>query len=720
MWKKRKTPYILFAVVFILCILLGYYVSGIFMEGGLTIMNFEDRLNTVFSHPLGNYWNEKSLSCIAVGSLVWLYFVSQYLYRNRNFQFGQEHGTSEWADPEKVRKELADKDISKNRILSKNVEVSRTALANNNSIVIGSTGKGKSIGVVVPNILRASASYVLLDVKGELVEGYGNFLKEEGYQIRVLNLKEMEKSNQYNPFRYIKKEEDIIRLVTNIQVNTTPPDAIKGDPFWEDGVAMYLMSLFYYVWLECSGRAKTMNKVLELCNKEMETVDEETTALQILMESLVHGKRGKSHPAYKNYKKLKEGHPETVKSIILMVNAKLKFFETPGIRRIFEDDELHLEELGTGKNRDGKTKTALFLVVPDNDVSFNFLIGMVYTQMFDTLIREADLHYHGPLPVPVEAWMDEFANGARPDRFENLITTLRSRNMSAIIFLQSVDQIKTIYKGDTWGILMDACSTFVFLGAGRGSLATQEYISKLLGQATIDKRSEGEQRGRNRNSNISFDRASRDLMTPSEVGRLPKNKCILLLEGHQPIMDVKNWPFKHKDFKYAKSLGRYENPVFVKRNKDGSYETEKAAGSMVELSEESVAYYKKQAEEEGNVLFFSFDEDTFLDIDFNNEDELDLKEAAKIIKRQNEKKGESVEEITQEVQERPKKETGTVLEWMKDYDLTIEQMEEVVSGLEEGLTEEQVKEYFFMEPERQRQMRRLYRLQNQRKGSIHG
>ena len=244
-----------------------------------------------------------------------------------------------------------------------------------------------------------------------------------------------------------------------------------------------------------------MNKVLELCNKEAEVLDEDgTTALGVMMERLTLGKYGKNHPAYIKYQKLKGGHQETVKSIILMVNAKLKFFETPGIRRIFEDDDMELESLGTGKNRDGKTKTALFLIIPDNDNSFAFVMGMLYTQIFETLIHVADLEYHGPLPVPVEVWMDEFANGARPDRFENLITTLRSRNISALIFLQSVDQIKKIYTGDTWGILMDACSAFIFLGSGRGSLNTQEYVSKLLGQATIDKRTEGESRGKSGNA----------------------------------------------------------------------------------------------------------------------------------------------------------------------------------------------------------------------------
>ncbi len=612
MWKKRKPPYLLFFLFLLLCILTGYYFSGIFLEPGLALSNINTRLEYIISHPFAWYWNEKSAACITGTFLAWLYILSQYLYHQRDFQFGREYGTSQWADPEEISRQLMDSLPENNRILSKHLHISKKALSNNNVIVIGSPGTGKSTGIVIPNLLTASASYVVLDVKGELADGYGSYLKEKGYQIKCLNLKEMEKSNQYDPFHYIRKEEDIIKLVTNIQANTTPPDAMKGDPFWDDGLALYLMSLFYYVWMECKGKERTMNKVLELCNKEAEVLDEDgTTALGVMMERLTLGKYGKNHPAYIKYQKLKGGHQETVKSIILMVNAKLKFFETPGIRRIFEDDDMELESLGTGKNRDGKTKTALFLIIPDNDNSFAFVMGMLYTQIFETLIHVADLEYHGPLPVPVEVWMDEFANGARPDRFENLITTLRSRNISALIFLQSVDQIKKIYTGDTWGILMDACSAFIFLGSGRGSLNTQEYVSKLLGQATIDKRTEGESRGKSGNSSLNFDRAGRDLMTPAEIGRMSREKCIILLEGQQPVLDDKVRPFSDKIFLHAKSLGRYKNPVVVKLDEQGQYQTIKSPGSLEELSEESVAYYKNLAKE-GKARIYELNEEEFL------------------------------------------------------------------------------------------------------------
>lgn len=451
-----------------------------------------------------------------------------------------------------------------------------------------------------------------------------------------------------------------------------------------------------------------MNKVLELCNKEAEVLDEDgTTALGVMMERLTYGKMGKNHPAYLKYQKLKGGHPETVKSIILMVNAKLKFFETPGIRRIFSSDDMELEGLGTGKNRDGETKMALFLVLPDNDQSFNFVTGMLYTQIFDTLIRTADLEYHGALPIPVEIWMDEFANGARPDRFENLITTLRSRNISAVLFLQSVDQIKTIYKGETWGILMDACSTFVFLGAGRGALATQEYISKLLGQATIDKRSEGESRGgKNGSSSLNFDRAARELLSAAEIGRLPREKCIILLEGHQPILDDKIRPFKEKTFLYAKSLGRFENPVIVRKKPDGEYETIKASGMLQPLSEKSVAYFKQKVQE-GKAVIFELDDASFLQMDFRKEGfrlEDELRQAGK-----DSRKGqEDHQEIRGRIQERK-----SILKLLKETEMSDEQFSEIIGGLEDGLTEEQILEYFYMEPEKMRQMRRYFKKKNE-------
>lgn len=616
MVRKRKNPWKLFLLVFILCSYTGYLVSGIFLIKELSISNLEKTLTDIFTHPLQNYWNDKSLPCIMTGFCIWLCFISYYLYNYRNFLPGKEDGSAQWEDLKRIKKRLENPVLEKNFILSKHIKVSKNILSNNNILIIGSPGTGKSLFEVTPNLLLCAASYVVLDVKGELLRKYGNFLKERGYQLKVLNLKEMLCSNQYNPFRYITKEEDVVRLVSNIQVNTTPPDAMKGEPFWEDGCALYLQSLFFYVWLEIPSYRRNMNRVLELVNMENHVVDDEgNTELTLAMERLAAGTMGKQHPAYRDYMKLKKGAPDTVSSIIIMVNAKLKYFETKPLCRIFEDDEMDLKEIGIGKNGDGKTKTALFLVTPDNDTSFNFVMGMLYTQLFDTLIRTADMECGGTLPLPVEIWMDEFANGARPEKFEQLITTLRSRNIAAIPILQSVSQIKTIYKNDAWDIIMDACSMFVFLGAGRGAVSTQKYVSELLGKATIDKKSEGESRGSHGNSSRNFDHQGRELLTPAEVGALDNKKCILFLQGYQPILDEKYIPFEDDNYKEAIGLGIYEHNIVVKKGSSGAYRTVKPKGCLELLDDASITYYRERQKQGEPIRFLELDWESFLELD---------------------------------------------------------------------------------------------------------
>ncbi len=704
MWKEKKYPYGLFFLALIACLAAGYFISGIFADGQPALSDIPDKLNGIMRDPFKNYWNEKSLPCMGCGFIGWLYFISQYTFRNRNFQFGIENGAERWADPKEIK--LGDKDPKKNWRLSENVEVSKTLLSNNNILLVGSPGTGKSTGFFIPELLKASASFVVMDIKGELLSGYGNYLEEQGVRVQSLNLKEPEKSNQFNPFVFIHKDIDLIRVITSIQESTTPPDAQKGEPFWDEGVSLYLMALMYYVWLE--SPAKNLPEVLRLANKEEQTVDKDgTTELEILMERLTLGPRGKEHPAYKNYRKLKGGHEETVRSIILMVNAKLRLLEVPEIARIFTENELDIDSLGTGKNWDGKTKTAIFLVLPEQDKSFDFLLGMVYTQIFNRLIELADTYFCGPLPVPVEFLMDEFANGVRPVGFDKYITTIRSRNMSAAMAVQSIDQLKTVYKGDTWGTLMDACSIFLFLGAGRGSYATHEFISKLLGSATIDKRSEDENRGQNKSSGLRFDRAGRELLTPAEVARMPKNKCILLLEAQAPVIDNKYRPFKEKEFLYAKSLGKYEAPVIVRKNQDGSYETRKAKSSMELLTPEGAEHYKRLAEQNSGIKIFRMDEEEFLSQDFSKREteELDFDKIRRILSRKRLEEAEKEEEEKKEIPEELEKKS--ILEWIKAYPMSDEQIEEIIKGLEDGLNKEEIREYFFLPVEEMRKIRRL-------------
>lgn len=506
------------------------------------------------------------------------------------------------------------------RILSQHITISKSGkkIANNNMIVVGAPGTGKSFRIVAPNLLRNDASVVVLDVKGDLLRNYGKAMEKNGYQIKCLDVisSDFGKSHMYNPFVYIKTEVDLIRLVTNIQTSLTPQDASKGEPFWEDGVTMYLLACFYYVWLEMEE--PTLPKVQLLMNEESRVLDEETgeTELEKRMNTLVvRSPMGNEHPAVSNYRKLKEGAPDTVRSIIIMCNSKFKFMGVAAAKRLFSEDEMNLQELGMGVNGDKTTKTALFVCVPDDDRSFDFIIGMLYTSLFQVLIdcaRESG----GALPIPVEVWMDEFANGSRPGNFENLITTLRSRNISVIVFLQSVSQLKQIYKNDTWEILMDACSTFLYLGGGRGAYSTHKYIADLLGTATIDKKNDGLSKGTSGSTSINFDRQSRELLTSEEISRIPDDDCIIFISGEKPIYDKKYSTQDMKEFKEAKSLGSYTPDICVKKTDDGGYVTIKSEGKMIPLSDKEVEYYKEREKKGNKIAFIDLSEEEFMQLDF--------------------------------------------------------------------------------------------------------
>lgn len=596
---------------------IGYYISGMFLYPDVNMSNYQEVLMDIFMHLMRDYWNEKTRGCLYLAAFGWMGLIIHYQYYHRNFVLGREHGSAEWADPKQV---MATKGDKQGRILSQHITISKSGkkIANNNMIVVGAPGTGKSFRIVAPNLLRNDASVVVLDVKGDLLRNYGKAMEKNGYQIKCLDVisSDFGKSHMYNPFVYIKTEVDLIRLVTNIQTSLTPQDASKGEPFWEDGVTMYLLACFYYVWLEMEE--PTLPKVQLLMNEESRVLDEETgeTELEKRMNTLVvRSPMGNEHPAVSNYRKLKEGAPDTVRSIIIMCNSKFKFMGVAAAKRLFSEDEMDLQELGMGVNGDKTTKTALFLCVPDDDRSFDFIVGMLYTSLFQVLIdcaRESG----GALPIPVEVWMDEFANGSRPGNFENLITTLRSRNISVIVFLQSVSQLKQIYKNDTWEILMDACSTFLYLGGGRGAYSTHKYIADLLGTATIDKKNDGLSKGASGSTSINFDRQSRELLTSEEISRIPDEDCIIFISGEKPIYDKKYATQDMKEFKEAKNLGSYTPDVCVKKIDDGGYVTIKSEGKLIPLSDKEVEYYKEQEKKGNKIEFIDLSEEEFMQLDF--------------------------------------------------------------------------------------------------------
>ncbi len=322
---QKKRPYVFFILLLLLILAASYYMSGLFCDGKPSLLTLEADLVEILSHPFRNYWNDKSAVCLCTGLLGWMYFLTWYSYHNRDFMFGREHGSAKWEDAAEVSRCLRDPDPKKNRIVSRNLEYSMDALPNNNMLVIGSPGTGKTAFLVTPNLLRMLASYIILDVKGDLLYQYGSYLKAHGYQIRVLDLKDKNRSDCYNPFAYMRSEEDVIRAVKNIQEATTPPDAHKGEPFWEDGAAMYMKALFCYVLYELPPEERNMGAVVGPTREEMEVLDEEkgVTRLSLRMERLKESPQGIAHPAYVNYKKLKEGASETVASLVLIVNTKL-------------------------------------------------------------------------------------------------------------------------------------------------------------------------------------------------------------------------------------------------------------------------------------------------------------------------------------------------------------------------------------------------------------
>lgn len=572
MLKNRKISYKVYLVLLAAVMLFSLFFAGIFSYEDTNILNIPDKLSELAGHfwQYNRYFNKYTLQCLGWGFLAWIFLCYVIMDKMRNWQSHIAYGSEDWGDAEDITKRRANKDESYNRIISKNLRIDtqgKGKASNNNMVVVASSGKFKTTSVVVPNLLSGGANKIVLDVKGELMRDYGLYLKEKGCTIRCLNLKYPEQSDRYNPFEYIETEEDIIKLIANIQKSITPPDAMKGEPFWDDGVALYLQSLFYYEWwyAEKEGRTKEFNNVLILVNleaqkdlsKPVEKGKQPVTMLQTKMDELA-AEDSPDNPAVRDYRKLKDGAAETVRSIIIITNAKLKLCETKALKRIFEEDDMHLKEFATGVGgtleKPNKNKLIIFLCVDDSDTSYNFVCSMLYSQALTILMRMADNNLGGSLPIPLELWLDEFYAGARPADCAQLMGVIRSRNISMIPILQSVSQLKDLYQGEKAEIIHDNCPIFWFGGCGQGAIETQKAISELLGKATVDIASDGSN-GNNRSNN--YQKAGRELMTPAEVKKMDKHNCIVFLEDEGPILDRKSLPWEGNPlFKHAMQLNK--------------------------------------------------------------------------------------------------------------------------------------------------------------------
>ena len=559
MLKNRKISYKVYLILLAVVMLFSLFFAGIFSYEDTNIFNIPDKLTELAGHfwQFNRYFNAYTIQCLGWGFLVWIFLCYVIMDKMRNWQSHIAYGSEDWGDAEDVTKRRANKDESCNRIISKNLRIDTQGAdkaSNNNMVVVASSGKFKTTSVVVPNILAGGANKIVLDVKGELMRNYGLYLKEKGYTIRCLNLKYPNLSDRYNPFAYIETEEDIIKLIANIQKSLTPPDAMKGEPFWDEGVALYLQSVFFYEWwyAKKEGRTGTFNNVLKLVNDEakkdtskpVEKGKQPPTLLQIKMDQLAE-EDSPDNPAVRDYRKLKDGAAETVRSIIIITNAKLKLCETKALKRIFEDDDMHLTEYATGVggtlDKPNKNKLITFLCVDDSDQSYNFVCSMLYSQALTILMRMADNDLGGSLPIALELWLDEFYAGARPADCAQLMGVIRSRNISMIPILQSVSQLKDLYQGEKAEIIHDNCPIFWFGGCGQGAIETQKAISELLGKATVDIASDGSN-GNNKSTN--YQKTGRELMTPAEIKNMDKHYCIVFLEDERPIYDRKSLPWE--------------------------------------------------------------------------------------------------------------------------------------------------------------------------------
>ena len=507
-----------------------------FMEDGLPglIRNF----GAAMSRPFHITLCEDSLKTVLILLLCYGLAIGMYLSTQRNYRRREEHGSAQWGSPVQVNRKYADKVSTRNKILTQNVSVGldgRKHRRNLNTLVCGGSGAGKTRFFAKPNLCQANSSYVVLDPKGELLRDTGNLLSAKGYDIKVLDLINMEKSHCYNPFVYLRSDNDIQRLVTNLFKNTTPKGSQSQDPFWDQAATMLLLALIFYLHYEAPPEEQNFPMVMEMIRAGEVREDDETykSALDILFERLEM--RNPEHIALKYYRSYHSGSGKTLKSIQITLISRLEKFNLESLASITQNDELELWSIG-------EKKTAVFAIIPDNDSSFSFLVGMLYTQLFQQLYYQADVIHGGRLPVHVHFLMDEFANVALPDEFDKLLSTMRSREISVSIIIQNLAQLKALFEKQ-WESIVGNCDEFLYLGGNEQS--THEYVSKLLGKETIDTNSYGQSKGRNGSYSTNWQLAGRELMTPDEVRMLDNRYALLFIRGERPVEDLKFDILKH-------------------------------------------------------------------------------------------------------------------------------------------------------------------------------
>ena len=495
-------------------------------------------LNEAMNSPFSFELCQDTLKCILISESIYSFSYLTYYYNRKNYRRNEEYGSAKWANNKAVNKKYAEKDYYSNKILSQNVRIGldgRRHRRNLNTLVIGGSGAGKTRFFGKPNLMQCNTSFVVLDPKGEQLRDVGNLLEKEGYVIKVVDLINMKRSHFYNPFRYIKDDKDVLKLITNLIRNTTPKGSQTNDPFWEKSETALLEALCLYLLHEAPEEEQNFTMVMEMiAAAEVKEDDEEyQSPLDELFERLEI--RNPNSLALKQYKIYKQAAGKTAKSILISVGVRLSAFNLESIASLTATDELELDLVG-------ERKTAIFAVIPDNDSTFNFLIGMLYTQLFQMLYYQADIVHGGALPVPVHFLMDEFANVALPDEFDKLLSTMRSRLIFVSIIIQNLAQIKGLYK-DSWESIVGNCDTLYYLGGNEQS--THKFMSEYLGKETLDTNTYGKSSGRSGNYSTNYQQAGRELLTPDEVRLLDNDYGLLFIRGERPVFDKKYDILKH-------------------------------------------------------------------------------------------------------------------------------------------------------------------------------
>ena len=592
--KKEHNPLILCLFGIIPVVWLGLLIAPT-AHGGLP--EIVARFPAVMNDPFHIELCGDSLKTVLVLLCAYGLAVGVILSSRRNYRRGEEHGSAKWGSARTVNRKYRAAEPEDNKIFTQNVRMGldgRKHRRNLNTVVVGGSGAGKTRFYAKPNLCQANTSFTVLDPKGELLRSTGHLLRQKGYEVRVLDLLNMEKSHCYNPFVYLRDDNDVQRLVTNLFKSTTPKGSQSNDPFWDTAASMLLLALIFYLKYEAPPDEQNFPMVMEMLRAAdvREDCDEYTSPLDELFERLEM--RNPDHIAVKYYKDYHSGSAKTLKSIQITLAARLEKFNLSSLATLTATDELDLPSLG-------EKKVALFALIPDNDTSFNFLVSILYTQLFQQLFYLADHKYGGSLPVPVHFLMDEFSNVSLPEDFSKILAVMRSRNVYVSIILQNVAALKALFEKE-WESILGNCDEFLYLGGNETS--THKLISEsYLGKSTIDTNTYGKSSGRNGNYSTNYQISGRELLTPDEVRMLDNRYALLFIRGERPVMDEKYDILKHPNIALTEDGGAAPYEHGGTENAVATLSFAGAAAETVSAPNEPTLDYELLSDEDIEALF---------------------------------------------------------------------------------------------------------------------